>query len=632
MVRLTKYFALALAAALSFAACEKPEQSQDEGKTEEKPVELQIFENLVQANADGGEYNFTYLLENGDIDDLKVKCSNSWVHDFDCSEEGIVYFTIDANESESSRITQVTLSLGKVSDKIVISQSGVTVEPVETTFDISYEINGPYVRMFVTPTPEKTRYYAWYFSKKTMDESLAMSPGVDITMYLNRIVEVDISEAIYYGSYAGYSAEQAVAEITLVGSSYQDFELNGETEFYGFACAVSNSGERLSNVTITEFKTGPVAPSANVLTVTADDVNTDRITYSIHTSNMDQYAALVLPAAEVEGKTDAEIVATYNSMSNYVGYLHFGDYTGTTLVGAEDTDYYILAFGFEYGMATTEIQRLKVHTLKSDPDTLPEFSISIDKVTHYRIKGSIEVSPKTSLYYIDWCYTGDDPEGLKQLVRETAQWYVDNGYYNSLAACMKVVGTKGSKQVEYTGLEPNESYQIFAIGIDERTGEFNTDVFFSEAINTPDKKVSSSYIDIKYDKFFDGHDLATAFPDEFADAREWAVVPLEVTEHGDVVDYYYDIYVGDVAADPEATDDVLILDLVQYGNHNTPLTMSYCYFYEDLTLVYFSKDSEDNNSEVKKIKLKLDPFNCNPVSDFTYGITPLAKSPRKLSR
>ena len=53
MVRLTKYFALALAAALSFAACEKPEQSQDEGKTEEKPVELQIFENLVQANADG---------------------------------------------------------------------------------------------------------------------------------------------------------------------------------------------------------------------------------------------------------------------------------------------------------------------------------------------------------------------------------------------------------------------------------------------------------------------------------------------------------------------------------------------------------------------------------------------------
>ena len=634
MVRITKYFALALAAAVSFAACEKPDQPQPEPQPEEKPVSLDIFENLVQAKGDGGEYSFTYTLVNGEVADLEAKSDDSWVHDFDLSEEGVVKFIIDENETSSSRITQVRLTHGKVSDKIVISQTGKTVEVEETTFDITYEINGPYVRMFVTPTPEKTRYYAWYFSKKTMEESLAMSPGVDITMYLNKIVEVDISEAIYYGAYAGYSAEQAVAEITLVGPTYQDFELNAETEFYGFVCAVSNSGERLSDVTITEFKTGPVAPSANVLTVTADDVNTDRITYSVHASNMDQYAAIVLPAADVEGKTDKEIEQMYNTFGNYVSYLHFGDYTGTVLVSEEDADYYILAFGYEYGMLTTDVQRLKVHTLTSDPSATPEFAVSIDKVTNYRIKGSIEVSPKTSLYYVDWCYAGDSAEGLKQMIRETAQWYVDSGYYGSLAACMKVIGTKGNRQLEYTGLSPQENYQIFAIGIDEKTGEFNTEVFFSEVITTPAKVQSESYIDIKCDKYFDGFDLAAAYPSEFADAEGWAVIPLEVTEHGDVVDYYYDIYVGDVAADPEATDNALILDLVQYGNHNAPLTMSYCYFNEDLTLVYFSKDSDDNYSEVKKIKLKMDPAKCAPVSEFNYGAPSktMAKIPRKLTK
>ena len=633
MVRLTKYLALALLAAFSFAACDKPEQPQEEDKPIEEPVELQIFENLVQANAKGGEYFFTYMLEGGASEDLEAKCDEPWVHSFDFSEEGVVNFVIDANDTGKSRITSVKLTLGTVSDNIVISQNGEAVAPTETTFDITYEINGPYVRMFVTPTPEKTRYYAWYFSKKTMEESLEMSPGVDITMYLNKIVEVDISEAIYYGAYAGYTAEQAVAEITLVGSTYQDFELNGETEFYGFACAVSNSGERLSDVTITEFKTGPVEPSDNVLTVTADDVNTDRITYSIHTSNMDQYATIVLPAADVEGKTDKEIEAMYNSFSNYVSYLHFGDYTGTVLVNEEDADYYILAFGFEYGMLTTDVQRLKVHTLTSDSSATPEFSISIDKVTNYRIKGSIEVSPKTSLYYVDWCYAGDSAEGLKQMIRETAQWYVDSGYYGSLAACMKVIGTKGNRQLEYTGLDPQENYQIFAIGIDEKTGEFNTEVYFSEVITTPAKKLSESYIDIKCDKYFDGFDLAAAYPSEFADAEGWAVIPLEVTEHGEVVDYYYDIYVGDVAADPQATDNALILDLVQYGNHNTPLTMSYCYFNEDLTLVYFSKDADDNYSEVKKIKLNLNPDKCAPVSEFNYGSSSrtMAKSPRKLT-
>ena len=633
MVRSTKFFALALAAAVGFISCEKPVVPDEPDQPADKTVTLEIFENLVNASGNGGEYSFTYTLVNGEVDDLEVECGESWVHDFDLSEEGVVKFTVDSNPTESSRITQVKLKHGKVSDKIVISQSGMAVEPVDAAFEFSFEINGPFVRMFVTPDPENTRYFAWYFSKKAMEESLAMSPGVDEVMYLNKIVEVDISEAIYYGAYAGYSAEQAVAEITLVGSTYQDFELNGETEYYAFACAVSNSGERLSDVVITEFKTGPVEPSDNVLTVTADNVNTDRITYSVHTTNMDQYAAIVLPAADVEGKTDKEIVAMYNSFSNYIGYLHFGDYPGTVLVSEEDADYYILAFGFEYGMLTTAVERVKVHTLTSDPDAIPEFSISIDKVTNYRIKGSIDVNPGTSLYYVDWCYAGDSAEGLKQLVRETAQWYVDSGYYGSLAACMKVIGSKGSKSFEYTGLTPNEGYQIFAIGIDERTGEFNTEVFFTDVIRTPSKMVSESHIEINVDKYFDGFDLATAYPGDFADAEGWAIVPLEVKIHGDVVDYYYDIYVGDVTNDPYATDDALILDLAQYGNHNTPLTMSYCYFYEDLTLVYFSKDSDDNNSEVTRVKLKLDPSKCAPVTEFNYGSSAaaMAKSPRKLT-
>ena len=117
------------------------------------------------------------------------------------------------------------------------------------------------------------------------------------------------------------------------------------------------------------------------------------------------------------------------------------------------------------------------------------------------------------------------------------------------------------------------------------------------------------------------------------DAEGWAVVPLDVKVNGDVVDYYYDIYVGDVAADPYATDDALILDLEQYGNHNTPLTMSYCYFNEVLTLVYFSKDADDNNSEVTKVKFTLRPENCSPVSEFNYGKpgTAQAKSLRRFT-
>lgn len=637
MNRIFKHFIWAVGSLCLICACEKPDvPDNNDPSNVAEPTDLQIFENLVQVNHEGGEYSFSYVVtgEGFDLSKLEAEPLNEWITDIDLTTEGEVKFTAEPNMSSSSRISQVTLKYGKLSDKIVVSQSGFSGDAADVTFDIKYEINGPYVKMFVTPDPENVRYFAWYFDKKTMESALDKSPGVTIEMYLEKVIEVDLSNAIYYGQYAGYTAEQAVAELTFKGPSCQEFELNGNTEFYGYVCAVTDSGDLISDVTITEFKTGPVAPSENVLTVTADDVNTDRITYSVHTTNMDQYAAIVLPAADVEELTDEQIVEMYNAFPNLVGYLHFGDYTGTVLVDEQDADYYILAFGYEYGMLTTEVHRMKVHTLTHDPSVTAEFTFSIDKVTHYRIKGSIEVSPTTSLYYVDWCYAGDSAEGLKQLVREAADWYVDNGYYGNLAACMKVIGTKGNRKLEFTELNPQENYQIFAIGIDEMTGEFNTEVFFSDVITTPARKQSESYIDIKFDKYFDGFDLAAAYPTEFADAEGWAVIPLEVTEHGDVVDYYYDIYVGDITSDPYATDDALILDLVQYGNHNAPLTMSYCYFNEDLTLVYFSKDSDDNNSEVKKIKFRMTPEGCAPVSEFNYGspANTMAKSPRKLSK
>ena len=156
------------------------------------------------------------------------------------------------------------------------------------------------------------------------------------------------------------------------------------------------------------------------------------------------------------------------------------------------------------------------------------------------------------------------------------------------------------------------------MGIDETTGEFNTDVIFTDVITTPEQKQSESYIDIKCDKYFDGFDLKEAYPSEFSDADGWAVVPLEVTTHGDVVDYYYDIYLGDLTLENGPTDSELILDLVQYGKKNEPITMSYCYFNEPLTLVYFAKDGDDNNSAVTRIPMFLYPESCNDLSEFTY--------------
>ena len=608
---LLSFVAVAMLSACDPAPIDEP--------TPSDPATLNIDDNLIQVKSNGGLYAFTYTLENPDGSELKAESAADWIHSFDLSIEGEVSFTVDANTATESRITNLYLKYGKAEDKIVVSQTGLNPDDIEYEFSVSYDIDGPYVDMTVEANPEDTRYFAWYFPKETLEEALAQSPGISIVQYLNRWVEVDLSDAIYYGAYAGYTPEQAVAELTFVGKSTQSFELNGESDFYGFVCAVSNVGERLSDVEVSEFRTGTVKPSSNNIDVVVGDVNSDRFDYTVTTTNDDQYAAIVLPAAEVETLTDLEVVAMFNDIDNYIPYLHRNNYSTTALVDSEDTDYYILAFGYEYGMATTEIKRVKVHTLKYDPTATAEFTVEVTKVTNFRIKATVEATPRTCLYYADYCYDGETAEELMAMVRDAAQWYVDNGYFNSLAASMKSVCLKGRKDMEFKALEPETDYRIFAVGVDELTGEFNTEVFFTDIITTPAKKLSESYIEIPVGDYFDGYDLKEAYPTEFSDADGWAVIPLEVTVHGDVVDYYYDIYTGDLTDTSYAPDEGLILDLETYGAHNLPLLMSYCYFNEPLTLIYFSKDSDDNFSAVTRIPFMMYPSGCTPVEEFEYG-------------
>ena len=153
---------------------------------------------------------------------------------------------------------------------------------------------------------------------------------------------------------------------------------------------------------------------------------------------------------------------------------------------------------------------------------------------------------------------------------------------------------------------------------------------FSEVFTTPAPKVSESYITINTDKYYDGFEIADLYPNDFADADGWAVLPLEVEIHGDIVEYYYDVYVGDVTDVTYPTDDESILDLVQYGKRNEPISYSYCYFYESLTLIYFGKDSDDNNTVVTRVPLYLDPENCADASEFPY--TPAGAAAYKAER
>ena len=169
-----------MAAMLMFVACEKPQNNVDEPEPTD-PAILSIDDNYVQVKAQGGDYYFTYTLENPDGSELEAVAQDEWIHSFDLSDEGEVSFVVEPNTTGSQRISKITLTYGKLKDDIVVTQSGEAVE-VEVTIDFEFEINGPYVKMHTTPSPENIRYFAWYFSVENMESALDKSPGVTVEM------------------------------------------------------------------------------------------------------------------------------------------------------------------------------------------------------------------------------------------------------------------------------------------------------------------------------------------------------------------------------------------------------------------------------------------------------------------
>ena len=110
-----------------------------------EPATLEIVDTYISVRKSGGEYSFAYILENPDGSELEATSVDNWVNNFDYSTDGVVKFNVNPNTSGSSRITQIVLNYGEdLSGKVTVSQSAQGDEPIEVSFEIEYEINGPY--------------------------------------------------------------------------------------------------------------------------------------------------------------------------------------------------------------------------------------------------------------------------------------------------------------------------------------------------------------------------------------------------------------------------------------------------------------------------------------------------------
>lgn len=586
-----KKFILLAFSALLLLSCNKQEPQEPQ-----KTYLLSLDKRLVVAENAGGEYKVAYYLTDDsgaqidipDPENVSVSSNVDWVHDFKCYSS-YLSFTVEPNESKSSRYVTLTVHYGPSYLSLFVSQSGAgeDLDAIsKMNFDITYQIDGPHVEMRVKPEFDYVRYYIAYSKKSEVDQYQDRIQAV-IKANVEKYLSGEINALVNYG---GYTFEDALDLYATPGERTVSMSLNGESDYVGWCCAISNEAKVISDVVMKEFRTGSIPPSDNKLEVSLLDINCDRVSYSVQTSNEDQWASLVLPASEIEGLSDEQLLELFNSSEDVTLYLHFEPWEGTVKGLEADRDYVILTFGYSWGFNTTSFIKTPIRTLSYESSPSLDFSLEVRKVTNFRASCHIVPQEKTLLYYVDLLFPGETPQQAQEDIDSQIDLMVESGYGSRLDI-LRQMGYRGEQLITKTDLRPESTYSFIVLPIDENSGEFSGSVVCSEPFTTPKAEVSSSYI-----SFVKG---------ETYEQDSYAMLPLSVEKHGDVQEYWYCIYEGDLS-DTDKIPDSTIKDylLEEDGIKNEPSHTIACEYNTTYTLVGVCYDSMDNWSPVSREVLK----------------------------
>ena len=152
--------------------------------------------------------------------------------------------------------------------------------------------------------------------------------------------------------------------------------------------------------------------------------------------------------------------------------------------------------------------------------------------------------------------------------------------------------------------------------MDYDTGEFLSDVFFSEPFVTPIKQYADITFDWNYGPYYDLGELIRAGQTQFEPllAQGDALMPLEVKITGSYSAFYYDIYTGDVS-DAEMYPDEMFYAGLEYGSSRTKNNAIVKYD-AAMTLVAVAYDNENNPTMLYRDLLRFTQDGASPAKDF----------------
>ena len=447
--------------------CVVEERSVVEEFTQDKFVIATVFQELTEKASSKGLTLAEYMpsvVDNGKIEDVTFTALQL------DTEYYVLVFGVDEKYEACTELTKVAFKT-------------LAVEKSDCTFEVATEVVDNSVTITVAPSDQELLWYLCTMPKSTYDYYVTDANGYQMSegYFYEYFFQQDINS--YRG--AGYTDEQIIAALIHQGNQQlQASGLNENTEYYILVAGLIMDSEGIvicTDISKHSYTTEAAAKSEMTFEIDVWDIGQMEASFRITPSNNnDLYCALVQPwdgvstADEVMHQIVDQWGGWMSIMADDKGIVEHSGSKAMKLPAA-DTDYYIIAFGYDGGI-TTDAYMKTFRTLPGGSVEEVEFKIAASNISPYGFNMNITSTDPTIYYIPGACVPEEYNEEQYMAWEKEAFDYYYNGSkdFNPSITVAEVLDQyyyNGSSSVMVSGLLPDTEIMAYIYALDSRTGE-----------------------------------------------------------------------------------------------------------------------------------------------------------------
>ena len=472
-------------------------------------------------------------------------------------------------------------------------------------FKVSTSVVDNSVVMSVIPSDKEILWYLCTMPKAQYDYYVTAEDGYKMTE--SYFYEYYFQQEINTLLQQGYAEQQVID--ALIHSGDLQLEAKGlqeHTDYYILIAGLILDEEGIvicTDVQRSQYRTEGAAQSAMTFEIEVWDIGQMEASFRITPSNdKDKYCALVAPwdgvstADEQMHRLVEQWGGWMDVMSNDRGVVeHAG--TNAFKLPAADTDYYIIAFGYDGGI-TTEASMATFRTLPGGSLEEVEFSVSATNISPYGFTMNITSSDPTIYYVPGACLAGeyDETEFVAGEEEIFDYYYTGSKDFNPSITICEVLDQyyyNGNCSVQVSGLQPDTEIMAYIFALDVHTGRVVKTYTFDNVARTDTLGVANPTIELV--GYFSGDEEAGAVFGDAAATKGKAITVVKYNGLDNVRTLFTTMVEGDCSNTSSYSDSELWR--IAEGYWKTCKTSSPYTFYlvdwnvEQTALVYATDNS-----------------------------------------